>query len=156
MLQILFKRPSSRSCKKQKSNECWWLIISYGNANIGCNTFNISNKLNNIYFCTTIQELINKGLLDKNAKNVEGNTIGLNDYIAVVKDKKTKVIKKEFVLTASINENEEDRDKTEAYKYCTGNKKPEDIKKLPIINKKNTWNSPYSWNKIIRSHYCRR
>ena len=102
-------------------------------------TWKASNKSNNIYFCTTIQELINKGLLDKNAKNVEGNTIGLNDYIAVVKDKKTKVIKKEFVLTASINENEEDRDKTEAYKYCTGNKKPEDIKKLPIINKKNTY-----------------
>ena len=85
-------------------------------------------------FCTTIQELINKGLLDKNAKNVEGNTIGLNDYIAVVKDKTTKVIKKEFVLTLqAFNEDEE---KHEAHQYCTGNIKPEDIKKLPIINKK--------------------
>jgi len=100
-------------------------------------TWKASNKLNNIYFCTTIQELINKGLLDKNAKNVEGNTIGLNDYIAVVKDKTTKVIKKEFVLTLqAFNEDEE---KHEAHQYCTGNIKPEDIKKLPIINKKNTY-----------------
>ena len=83
------------------------------------------------------KELINKGLLDKNAKNVEGNTIGLNDYIAVVKDKTTKVIKKEFVLTLqAFNEDEE---KHEAHQYCTGNIKPEDIKKLPIINKKNTY-----------------
>ena len=100
-------------------------------------TWKASNKSNNIYFCTTIQELINKGLLDKNAKSVEGNTIGLNDYIAVVKDKTTKVIKKEFVLTLqAFNEDEE---KHEAHQYCTGNIKPEDIKKLPIINKKNTY-----------------
>ncbi len=100
-------------------------------------TWKASNKSNNIYFCTTIQELINKGLLDKNAKNVEGNSIGLNDYIAVVKDKTTKVIKKEFVLTLqAFNEDEE---KHEAHQYCTGNIKPEDIKKLPIINKKNTY-----------------
>ena len=100
-------------------------------------TWKASNKLNNIYFCTTIQELINKGLLDKNAKSVKGNSISLNDYIAVVKDKTTKVIKKEFVLTLqAFNEDEE---KHEAHQYCTGNIKPEDIKKLPIINKKNTY-----------------
>ena len=100
-------------------------------------TWKASNKLNNIYFCTTIQELINNGLLDKNAKNVEGNTIGLNDYIAVVKDKTTKVIKKEFVL--ALQAFNEDEEKHEAHQYCTGNIKPEDIKKLPIINKKNTY-----------------
>ena len=100
-------------------------------------TWKASNKLNNIYFCTTIQELINKGLLDKNAKSVEGNTIGLNDYIAVVKDKTTKVIKKEFVLT--LQASNEDEEKHETHQYCTGNIKPEDIKKLPIINKKNTY-----------------
>lgn len=100
-------------------------------------TWKASNKSNNIYFCTTIQELINKGLLDKNAKSVEGNSISLNDYIAVVKDKTTKVIKKEFVLTLqAFNEDEE---KYEAHQYCTGNIKPEYIKKLPIINKKNTY-----------------
>ena len=71
--------------------------------------------INNLYFCSTIQELINKCLLDKNDKYVEGNTIGLNDYIAVVKDKTTKVIKKEFVLTPQISENE--TDKIEAFNY---------------------------------------
>ncbi len=100
-------------------------------------TWKASNKSNNIYFCTTIQELINKGLLDKNAKNVEGNSISLNDYIAVVKDKTTKVIKKEFVL--ALQAFNEDEEKHEAHQYCTGNIKPEDIKKLPIINKKNTY-----------------
>ncbi len=100
-------------------------------------TWKASNKLNNIYFCTTIQELINKGLLDKNAKSVEGNSISLNDYIAVVKDKTTKVIKKEFVL--ALQAFNEDEEKHEAHQYCTGNIKPEDIKKLPIINKKNTY-----------------
>ena len=102
-------------------------------------TWKASNKSDNIYFCTTIQELINKGLLDKNAKNVEDNKISLNDYIAVVKDKTTKVIKKEFVLTTSIEDSEKDNDKVESYKYCTGNIKPEDIKKFPIINKKNAY-----------------
>ncbi len=102
-------------------------------------TWKASNKSDNIYFCTTIQELINKGLLDKNAKSVEGNSISLNDYIAVVKDKTTKVIKKEFVLTTSIEDSEKDNDKVESYKYCTGNIKPEDIKKFPIINKKNAY-----------------
>ena len=100
-------------------------------------TWKASNKLNNIYFCTTIQELINKGLLDKNAKSVEGNSISLNDYIAVVKDKTTKVIKKEFVLTPQISENE--TDKIEAFNYCTGGKKPENIKKLPTIKGEKTY-----------------
>ena len=100
-------------------------------------TWKASNKLNNIYFCTTIQELINKGLLDKNAKSVEGNSISLNDYIAVVKDKTTKVIKKEFVLTPQISENE--TDKIEAFNYCTGGKKPENIKKLPTIKGEETY-----------------
>ena len=95
-------------------------------------TWKASNKSNNIYFCTTIQELINKGLLDKNAKSVEGNSISLNDYIAVIKDKKTKVIKKEEVLNLDTTEKE-------AYEYCTGNKKPENIKKLPTIKGEETY-----------------
>ena len=61
--------------------------------------------------------------------------IGLNDYIAVVKDKTTKVIKKEFVLTLQASVRDE-TDKIEAFNYCTGGKKPEDIKKLPIIKGK--------------------
>ena len=100
-------------------------------------TWKSSNKSNNIYFCTTIQELINKGFLDKNAKSVEGNNIGLNDYIAVVKDKTTKVIKKEFILTPQINNNE--TDKIEAFNYCTGGKNPENIKKLPTIKGEETY-----------------
>ena len=95
-------------------------------------TWKVSNTSNNIYFCTTIQELINKGLLDKKAKNVEEDKIGLNDYIAIIKDKTTKVIKKEEVLDINTTEKE-------AYEYCTGNIKPEDIKKLPAINGEKTY-----------------
>ena len=92
-------------------------------------TWKVSNTSNNIYFCTTIQELINKGLLDKNAKNVEDNKISLNDYIVVIKDKITKVIKKEEILNLDTTENE-------AYRYCTGSTKPEDTKKFPTIKEK--------------------
>lgn len=91
-----------------------------------------SNTSNNIYFCTTIQELINKGLLDKKAKNVEDNKISLNDYIVVIKDKTTKVVKKEEVLNLDTTEKE-------AYEYCTGNIKPENIKKLPTIEGEKTY-----------------
>ena len=65
----------------------------------------ISEKEQQVFLPYTLKELEDyldhfEGIIitDKNAKNVEGNTIGLNDYIAVVKDKTTKVIKKEFVL----------------------------------------------------------
>ena len=95
-------------------------------------TWKESNTSNNIYFCTTVQELMNKGLLDKKAKSVENNKIGLNDYIAVIKDKTTKVVKKEEFLTLPIEETE--TDKIEAFEYCTGGKHPENTKKNPGLN----------------------
>ena len=95
-------------------------------------TWKKSNTSNNIYFCVTIEELINKGLLNKKATSVEDSNIKLNDYIAVTKDYVTKVIKKEEVLTnSSINK--------EAYEYCTGNIKPEDIVKSPDLKNIQTY-----------------
>ena len=52
------------------------------------------NGQENTYFCVTIEELINKGLLNKNAKSVE-NGGEINNYVVVVKNKTTKVIEKE-------------------------------------------------------------
>lgn len=78
------------------------------------------NDNENSYFCVTIEELINKGLLNKNAKNIESGG-KLVDYVVVIKNKSTKVIKKEELLT-------EDSSETDAYKICTGNIKNEQIK----------------------------
>ena len=95
-------------------------------------TWKKSNTSNNIYFCVTIEELINKGLLNKKATSVEDSNIKLNDYIAVTKDYVTKVIKKEEILTdSSVNK--------EAYEYCTGNIKPEDIVKSPDLKNIQTY-----------------
>ena len=95
-------------------------------------TWKKSNTSNNIYFCVTIEELINKGLLDENATSVEDKNIKLNDFIAVTKDNITKVITKEEVLTSStVNK--------EAYEYCTGNIKPEDIVKVPSLKNSKTY-----------------
>ena len=71
------------------------------------------------YFCVTIEELINKGLLNKNAKSIE-NGGKIVDYVVVIKNKTTKVIKKEEILTESNSD-------TVAYQICTGNIKNENI-----------------------------
>lgn len=65
------------------------------------------------YFCVTIEELINKGLLNKNAKSIE-NGGKIADYVVVIKNKTTKVIKKEEILT-------ENNSGTAEYQICTGN-----------------------------------
>ena len=56
-------------------------------------SWKISNSSSDMYFCTTTEELINKGLLDKKANKIEDDNIKLNDYIVVIKDKVTKVVK---------------------------------------------------------------
>lgn len=71
------------------------------------------------YFCVTIEELINKGLLNKNAKSIE-NSGKIVDYVVVIKNKTTKVIKKEEILTESNSEDV-------SYQICTGNIKNEVI-----------------------------
>ena len=86
------------------------------------------NDYEDTYFCVTIEELINKGLLNKNAKSIEngGNKV---DYVVVVKNKTTKVIKKEEILTDESNSH------TVAYQICTGNIKNEVITSETKIDK---------------------
>lgn len=79
------------------------------------------------YFCVTIEELINKGLLNKNAKSIE-NGGKIVDYVVVIKNKTTKVIKKEEILT-------EDNEDNLAYNICTGNIKNEVITSKTKIDK---------------------
>lgn len=102
-----------------------------------------SNTSNNIYFCTTIEELINKGLLDNKAKSVEDDNIKLTNYVAVIKDKNTKVVRKELILTKNYSE-DEDADSLEAYMYCTGNIKSEEIRKYPTLKNKKSYTDTIS------------
>lgn len=95
-------------------------------------TWKKSNTSNNIYFCVTIEELINKGLLAKKTSSIEDDNIKLSDFIVVVKDSTTKVIQKEEILTNSSVDKE-------AYEYCTGNIKPEDIIKYPTLKDTKTY-----------------
>ena len=80
---------------------------------------------NNTYFCVTVEELINKGLLDKKAKDIEDGG-SLVNFIAVIKDKTTKVIKKELLLKEKPVDGDSD-EYSEAYSLCTGDVKTEEI-----------------------------
>lgn len=112
-------------------------------------SWKISNSSSDMYFCTTTEELINKGLLDKKANKIEDDNIKLNDYIVVIKDKVTKVVKKEeiFADTEEMNKKlENDKSLSDAYEYCTGNKKPEEIEKKPTIKSNESYTDTININ----------
>lgn len=78
------------------------------------------------YFCTTIEELMNNGLLDKKAK-LEGNNVKKYSYIVIKKNKVTLVNSDPRLLISDNSEEEE-------YKVCTGNIKNEEIKTYPSLD----------------------
>lgn len=78
------------------------------------------------YFCTTIEELMNNGLLDKKAK-LEGNNVKKYSYIVIKKNKVTLVNSDPRLLISDNSEEEE-------YKVCTGNIKNEEIKIYPSLD----------------------
>ena len=76
------------------------------------------------YFCVTIQELINKGLLkEKEIKNLD---ITKTNYVAVMKNKLTETVEKEEIISSDINNN--------LFKICTGSIVNEQVKTRPILN----------------------
>ena len=91
------------------------------------------NDYDDLYFCVTVEELINKGLLDKNAKKIESGGKLVN-YVVVVKNKSTRVIGKEQLLT---DEEQEQEDK--AYGICTGTIKNEVIERGTKIDKSTSY-----------------
>ncbi|MGM9876571.1 MAG: InlB B-repeat-containing protein [Bacilli bacterium] len=103
ILSLTSVKEAARTYSGELGEDSWKNIIGYENT----------------YFCVTIEELINKGLLNKNANSVE-NGGEIVDYVVVVKNKTTKVIEKEEILTGSNSD-------TVAYQICTGNIKNEDI-----------------------------
>ena len=78
-------------------------------------------KKENKYFCTTIEELMNKGLLDKKA---ESTKFKKSDFVLVKKNKATFVNSKAEIL---IDKSSED------YNICSGNIVNEDITKYPML-----------------------
>ena len=77
----------------------------------------------NKYFCTTIEELMNKGLLDKKA---ESTKFKKSDFVLVKKNKVTNVNSKAEILT---NDNNNDD-----YKVCSGNTVNEKVTEYPKLD----------------------
>ena len=90
----------------------------------------ITNKENK-YFCITIEELMNKGLLDKKA-NIESKDFDIHSYVLVKKNKVTMVNSKAEILT-------EDKDNSDGYKVCMGNIVNEEVTVYPKLSKGNSY-----------------
>lgn len=77
------------------------------------------------YYCITIEELINKGIIKKNAKLPKG--IDKYNYVSIKKNKVTFVKNNPIILGSNADINSTD------YQVCTGNKFEEDINKSPEL-----------------------
>ena len=86
---------------------------------------NIADKENK-YFCITIEELMNKGLLDKKA-NIESKDFDIHSYVLVKKNKVTMVNSKAEILT-------EDKANSDGYKVCMGNIVNEEVTDYPKLD----------------------
>jgi uncharacterized repeat protein (TIGR02543 family)/prepilin-type N-terminal cleavage/methylation domain-containing protein len=85
----------------------------------------------NKYFCITIEELMNKGLLDKKA-NIKSKDFDIHSYVLVKKNKVTMVNSKAEILT-------EDKDNSDGYKVCMGNIVNEEVTVYPKLSKGNSY-----------------
>ena len=80
----------------------------------------------NKYFCTTIEELMNKGLLDKKA-NIKSKDFDIHSYVLVMKNKVTMVNSKAEILT-------KDKANSNDYKVCMGNIVNEEVINYPKLD----------------------
>ena len=83
------------------------------------------------YYCVTIEELINKGIIKKNAKLPKG--IGKYNYVSIKKNKVTFVKNDPVILDSNADINSTD------YQVCTGNKFEEDVSKIPEFTGNKSW-----------------
>ena len=81
----------------------------------------------NKYFCITIEELMNKGLLDKKA-NIKSDDFDIHSYVLVKKNKVTFVNSKAEILT-------NDKAKSDDYKVCMRNIVNEKVINYPKLGK---------------------
>ena len=80
----------------------------------------------NKYFCITIEELMNKGLLDKKA-NIKSKDFDIHSYVLVKKNKVTTVNSKAEILT-------KDKANSDDYKVCMGNIVNEEVTDYPKLD----------------------
>ena len=80
----------------------------------------------NKYFCITIEELMNKGLLDKKA-NIKSKDFDIHSYVLVKKNKVTFVNSNAEILT-------KDKANSDDYKVCMGNIVNEEVKDYPKLD----------------------
>ncbi len=80
----------------------------------------------NKYFCITIEELMNKGLLDKKA-NIKSKDFDIHSYVLVKKNKVTMVNSKAEILT-------KDKANSNDYKVCMGNIVNEEVTDYPKLD----------------------
>ena len=80
----------------------------------------------NKYFCITIEELMNKGLLDKKA-NIESKDFDIHSYVLVKKNKVTMVNSKAEILT-------QDKANSDGYEVCMGNIVNEEVTVYPKLD----------------------
>ena len=80
----------------------------------------------NKYFCITIEELMNKGLLDKKA-NIKSKDFDIHSYVLVKKNKVTFVNSKAEILT-------KDKANSDGYKVCMGNIVNEEVTVYPKLD----------------------
>ena len=80
----------------------------------------------NKYFCITIEELMNKGLLDKKA-NIESKDFDIHSYVLVKKNKVTMVNSKAEILT-------QDKANSDGYEVCMGNIVNEEVTGYPKLD----------------------
>ena len=80
----------------------------------------------NKYFCITIEELMNKGLLDKKA-NIKSKDFDIHSYVLVKKNKVTMVNSKAEILT-------KDKANSDDYKVCMGNIVNEEVTVYPKLD----------------------
>lgn len=83
------------------------------------------------YYCITIDELINKGLIKKNAKLPNG--IDKYNYVSIKKNKVTFVKNDPVILDTNADVNSTD------YRVCTGNKFEEKVSKTPEFTGNKSW-----------------
>ena len=90
-----------------------------------------TNYKENKYFCITIEELMNKGLLDKKA-NIESKDFDIHSYVLVKKNKVTMVNSKAEILTKDkVNSND--------YRVCMRNIVNEEVKNYPKLDNGNSY-----------------
>ena len=83
------------------------------------------------YYCITIEELINKGIIKKNAKLPKD--IDKYNYVSIKKNKVTFVKNDPVILDSNADINSTD------YQVCTGNKFEEDVSKFPEFTGNKSW-----------------